>query len=429
MTGGTLVIGASHAGVELAATLRNLGDNDPITLVGEEAHAPYERPPLSKAFLAGATDASTLALRTPEFYEQRGIEVIRGHAVTEIAMTGTAGGAAQTDDGQSMPFDRLALAVGARPRPLEVPGADLAGVCYLRTVSDASALRERLIAAGHVVVIGGGFIGLEVASVARTVGASVTVVEVADRLLSRSVAPVVSDFYRAAHSRRGVDVLLGVGAARLYGEAGQVAGVELEDGRRLAADVVVVGVGITPCTELAQQLGLECDGGIVVDAHGRTNLPSVVAAGDCTVSPHPVSGDGRYRLESVPNATTQARAAAAALLGAPLPPPAVPWFWSDQYDLKLQIAGIADGYDSYVLRDATPDSISVLYYRNDRLIAVNAVNRAADYFDVRRVLAQGGTVPADRAGEASLRLGSSAETPSLVPGPAGAGGQRREAGR
>lgn len=429
MSGGTLVIGAGQAGVELAVTLRTLGDRDPITLAGAEADAPYERPPLSKAFLAGAAEASSLALRTPEFYEQHGINLISGHAVSDITLTSRGGGAARIDDGRSVRFDRLALAVGARPRPLAVPGADLAGVSYLRTVSDASALRERLVSARHVVVIGGGFIGLEVASVARSAGASVTVVEVAERLLSRSVAPVVSDFYRAAHERRSVSVLLGVGVAALHGAGRQVTAVELTDGRRLPADVVVVGVGITPRTELAEQLGLECDGGIVVDAHARTSIASIVAAGDCTVSPHPVTGEGRYRLESVPNATSQAHAAAAALLGLPPPPAAVPWFWSDQYDLKLQIAGIADGYDSYVVRNHTPDTISVLYYRNDRIIAVNAVNCIADYFDVRRVLAQGGTIPADRAAQSGVRLASVAETSSLVPGPVGDGGPPDSAGR
>jgi 3-phenylpropionate/trans-cinnamate dioxygenase ferredoxin reductase component len=282
-------------------------------------------------------------------------------------------------------------------------------VCYLRDVGDGIRLRARLAAARRVVVIGGGFIGLEVAAVARTLGKTVVVVEAAERLMPRSVAPVVSAFYEKAHLRRGAEIRLGAGVVALRGGAGQVRAVELSDGTAIPADVVVVGVGIVPRTELAAQLGLACDGGIVVDARARTSEPGVVAAGDCTVVAHP--GVGRVRLESVPHATAQARVAAATLLGRPEPEGTpVPWFWSDQYDLKLQIAGLADGHDAYVVRDGEGESMSVLYYRDGRLIAVNAVNKVADYLAVRRALAQGASIPADRAADPDTSLVELART-------------------
>ena len=407
MNRGTLVVGASQAGVELAVAMRRLGDTAPITLAGAEPAPPYERPPLSKAYLAGTVDQASLSLRAPQFFAERRIDVVSGCRVARIESTPDAAagaGLARTVDGRVFPFDRLALTVGARARRLVVPGADLRGVHYLRTVADAMRLRRHLDAARRVVVIGGGFIGLEVASVARTLGKDVTVVEAAGRLMARSVAPAVSAFYHDAHRRRGVEMCLGVGVVALHGQDGRIVAVELADGRRLPADLVIVGVGIVPRTGLAAQLGLACEGGIIVDAHARTSDPSIVAAGDCTVSPHPLTGAGRYRLESVPHATAQARIAAATLLGLSAPPPDVPWFWSDQYDLKLQIAGLSDGYDQCVVRGASADSISVLYYRDGVLLAVNAVNRVADYFDVRRALARGATIPAQRASDPDIRL-------------------------
>jgi 3-phenylpropionate/trans-cinnamate dioxygenase ferredoxin reductase subunit len=397
---GTLIVGASQAGIQLALSLREAGDEEPITLVGAEVHPPYQRPPLSKAFLAGKADLASLAFRTEAFYAEQQIDVMLGEHVV-----GLTAGRATTHSGRSLPFDRLALTVGARPRRLAVPGADLEGVCYLRDVDDALRLRGWLGAARDVVVVGGGFIGLEAAAVARSLGKSVTVVEAADRLIPRSVAPIVSEFYRQAHLRRGSDIRLGVSVAALTGEGGRVTGVELSDGTRLPADLVLAGVGIVPRTELAEQLGLECAGGIVVDEFARTSEPGVVAAGDCTVLPHPLAGDGLVRLESVQNAIGQAKVAAATLLGKQEPYTAVPWFWSDQYDLKLQIAGLSRGHDEHVVRgDPATERFSVLYYRNRVLVGVDAVNSTADYLTVRRVLERGGEIAPELARNTEVPL-------------------------
>jgi 3-phenylpropionate/trans-cinnamate dioxygenase ferredoxin reductase component len=419
VTAGVLVVGASHAGVQVAVSLRECGYDGPVTLVGAEAHLPYHRPALSKAYLAAPDGAAPAELRTPAFYAERRIDVVRAERVVRVGLSpsGPPGsGTALTDRGRALAFDRLALTVGARPRRLDVPGTDLDGVCYLRALDDAARLRSCLAAARDVVVVGGGFVGLEVAAVARSRGRNVTIVEAAQRLLSRSVAPVVSEFYRRAHARRGTEVRLGAAVAGFHGRHGRVTGVGLTDGSVLPADLVVVGVGVVPRTELAEQLGLACDGGIVVDGYARTSDTSVVAAGDCTVLPDPLTGRGPVRLESMPNAVSQARVAAATLAGRPRRYADVPWFWSDQYDLTLQIAGLADGHDQAVVRgDPDSERFSVLYYRGGDLLAVTAVNATADYMAVRRALAAGVPLPADRAAVADTPL------KELLPGRAAPG--------
>ena len=405
---GTLVVGASQAGLQVAVSLRELGDTAPIVMVGAELHPPYQRPPLSKEFLTGTSGREALDFRTPAFYDEAAIDLVLGERVTSLTLPGDDGpGTAVTSGGRELPFDRLALAVGARPRRLTVPGADLDGISYLRDVDDAQSLRARLAAATHVVVVGGGFIGLEAAAVARAQGKSVTVVEAADRLVARAVAPVVSEFYRRAHEARGTRVLLSTGVDGFRGEGGAVRAVLLADGRELPADLVVVGIGVVPRTELAEQVGLECDGGIVVDACARTSAPSVVAAGDCTVLPHPLTGVGRVRLESVQSAVAQAGVAAATLLGLPVETRSVPWFWSNQGDLRLQIAGLSTGYDHYVVRGEPQDErFSVLYYRQGELLAVDAVNNPVDYMVVRKALTSGASIPAEDAADASRSLKS-----------------------
>jgi 3-phenylpropionate/trans-cinnamate dioxygenase ferredoxin reductase subunit len=404
---GTLVVGASQAGLQLAASLRTAGDTRAVTLVGEERHAPYQRPPLSKEFLAGAAQASSLAFRTPEWYAEAEIDLVLGERVVAVMLPdGGAPGRATTDTGRELPFSRLALAVGAAPRRLTVPGAELDGVCYLRDLDDAADLHRRLATASRVVVVGGGFIGLEAASVARAQGKAVTVVEMADRLIPRAVAPVVSAFYRAAHERRGTTVLLSTAVRAVDGNgAGCVTGVLLDGDVEVPADLVVVGVGVVPRTELAEQIGADCDGGIVVDEHARTSVPGVVAAGDCTVQPNPLTGEGRVRLESVQNAVAQGTLAAASLLGRESHVPTVPWFWSNQGDLRLQIAGLAAGFDNHVVRgDPATEHFSVLYYRGEQLLAVDAVNTPADYLVVRKALTQGIALPAARVADASTPL-------------------------
>jgi 3-phenylpropionate/trans-cinnamate dioxygenase ferredoxin reductase component len=403
---GTVIVGASQAGVQLAVSLRELGYTAPITMVGAEAYPPYQRPPLSKEFLTGTSGHESLSFRTAAFYADAGIELICGERVVDLALPADGrSGLARTATGRELAFDRLALTVGARPRRLTIPGSDLDGILYLRDVDDAQQLRTRLAGASRVVVVGGGFIGLEAAAVARAQDKDVTVVEAADRLIARAVAPVVSEFYRQAHERRGTTVLLSTAVAGFSGADGAVTGVLLADGTELPADLVMVGVGVLPRTELAEQLGLECDGGIVVDAYARTSESSVVAAGDCTVLPHPLTGEGRVRLESVHNAVHQAAVAAATLVGAPAETRSVPWFWSNQGQLRLQIAGLSAGFDSFVVRGNTDDEkFSVLYYRDGELLAVDAVNNPVDYMVVRKALTQGVSIPADLAGDSSTPL-------------------------
>jgi 3-phenylpropionate/trans-cinnamate dioxygenase ferredoxin reductase subunit len=411
---GTLIVGASQAGIQLATSLRELGDDEPILLAGSEPRPPYQRPPLSKAYLSGKATAESLELRSPAWYADKRVELRLGTPIASIALDAPSGGAgvAITRDGQKLGFARLALTVGGRARRLRLPGASapgpaLDGVCYLRHLRNADELRERLAVATRVVVIGGGFIGLEAAAAATGAGKDVTVVDIADRLLGRAVAPVVSEFYSDAHQRRGTRVLLGTSVAAIEpgADGRRVAGVRLAGGRLLPADLVLVGIGLEPRTELAEQLGLEIDNGIVVDEYARTSNPAIVAAGDCTTLPHPLTGEGRLRIESVQNAIAQAQTAAAALLGRPSATRPVPWFWSDQADLKLQIAGLSLGYDQVVVRGAPlSERFSVLYYASGRLIAVDAINAPRDYMVVRKVLSEGGTIPADRAADASVPL-------------------------
>jgi 3-phenylpropionate/trans-cinnamate dioxygenase ferredoxin reductase subunit len=410
MSDGTLIVGGSQAGLQLAVSLRQLGDTSSIVLVSEESLPPYQRPPLSKEFLAGQADLDSLAFRAPAFYADSGIDLVCGERVAGLSMSASGppgSGVATTANGRELPFGRLALTVGAGARRLPLPGGDLDGICYLRDHKDAADLRTRLATAARVVVVGGGFIGLEVASAARAAGRSVTVVETLDRLMARAVGTVVSEFYRQAHLRRGIDVRLSSGVTGFQGEQGRVTGVELSDGTRLPADLVLVGIGALARTELAEQLGLVCDQGIVVDAHARTSDPSVVAAGDCTVQPHPMTGQGRVRLESVQNAVAQAQVAASTLLGRFDEVTSVPWFWSFQGDLRLQIAGLSTDHDDYVVRGEPDDEgFSVLYYRQGRLLAIDAVNRPADYMAVRKALGQGATIAPNRAGDAATPLKS-----------------------
>jgi 3-phenylpropionate/trans-cinnamate dioxygenase ferredoxin reductase subunit len=404
---GTLIVGASQAGVQIATSLRDLGDEEPIVLIGSETQAPYQRPPLSKAYLAGKTTAESLEFRAPEWYADKRIDLRLGTKIEKLELDGpdAGSGVATTRSGERIGFARLALTVGGRARRLHLPGTDLDGVCYLRHLRNADDLRRRLETAQHVVVIGGGFIGLEAAAAATAAGKDVTVVDVADRLLGRAVAPVVSEFYLHAHERRGTHVLLRTGIEAIEGDAGRATGVRLADGRVLPADLVLVGIGLEPRTELADQLGLEVDGGIVVDEFARTSNPGVVAAGDCTTLPHPLTGSGRIRIESVQNAIAQAQTAAASLLGLEQASRAVPWFWSDQADLKLQIAGLSHGYDQVVVRgEPDTEQFSVLYYAARRLIAVDAVNAPRDFMVVRKVLGDGGTIPAELAGDTSRQL-------------------------
>lgn len=396
-----VIVGAGQAGVQVAVSLREMGCTGPITLLGDEPTEPYQRPPLSKAYLAGAS-AESLALRSSSFYAREHIDVLSGERVVATDLDTES---VSTDRGRTLRFTQLVLTTGARVRRLGVPGAHQLGVHYLRDLSEASALAADMRDATNVVVIGGGFIGLEVASAARKAGKNVTVIESSGRLLGRAVAPVVSDFYLAAHRRRGTTVQLGRQVVAIEGLNGSVTGIQLDGGERIPADLVVVGIGVVPRTELAEQLGLDIRGGVVVDDQARTSDPRVLAAGDVTSRPHPRLSDRLIRLESVQNAMGQARAAAATILEHTLPPQETPWFWSDQDDLKLQIAGISDGYDCVVVRgDPTTERYSALYFADERLIAADCVNRPQEFVAVRRALTAGQTLAPDRAADTTRPL-------------------------
>ena len=317
-----------------------------------------------------------------------------------------AAGIAVTNTGKELPFDKLAIATGADPKPLTCEGGDLDGVLYMRGIDDANALKERWGSIRNIVVIGGGFIGLEVAAVAQKYGKTVTVLHSRDRLMSRAVGPEVSEFFLEAHRKRGTTVHLNTRVNKLHGDSGKVTGVELPDGSVIPADAVMVGIGVSPRSELAEQLGLTTENGaIVVDAFARTSDPRVVASGDVALLPHPLTGERMVMLESVQNAVDQSKVAAKSLLGASEEYHAVPWFWSDQADLKLQMAGLSAGYDQSVLRgNPAEDKFSVLYYKNGRIIAVDAVNDVSDYMAVRRALTAGQTIPADLAADSSVAL-------------------------
>lgn len=412
----TLIVGACQAGVQLAATLRDLGDSGAIVMVGEEAHRPYQRPPLSKGWLKGELEPDDVILRTRSWFDDRDIQLIAGDRVVTIHRDDTGAGVAHTLGGRRIPFTRLALTTGASVRRLTLPGTDYRGVHYLRDADDAIALGPALAepSAERVVVIGGGFIGLEAAAAARQLGKHVTLVEGTGRLIGRVVAEPTSAFYLAAHRRRGTEIVLGARLARILGvdasaagRRGSVTGVELDDGRIIPADLVVIGIGVLPRVELAVQLGLEVDGGIVVDASCLASDGRTVAAGDCAVMPNPYPGGlgGRVRIESVNNALEQAKVAAATLLGEAATYSTVPWFWSDQADLKLQIAGLSAGYDAVVVRgDPDTERFTVLYYRGDRLIAADCVNQPAEFLAIKQALAKGQTIPPEAAADTSARL-------------------------
>lgn len=402
---GVLVVGAGEAGVRVATSLREFGYDRPVLLLGDEPHQPYQRPPLSKAFLDGTADHDALALRTPEFFRESDLDVRTGQQVTQIEVNDSGAGSARCDDGHTVDFDHLVLATGARARALPVEGADLDGICTLRNLHDAEALRERLASAEQVIVLGAGYIGLEAAAVTSARGLATTVIEREDRLLSRVSAVPLSDFLLDRHQEWGVRFLLGTDVRAIVGDGGRVQGVRLVDGQVLPADLVVVGIGAVPETALAEKIGLEVRRGVVVDAVGRTSHPAVFAAGDCTVRPHPHLPGELLGVESVQNANDQARTVAATIAGVAPSPPPVPWFWSDQRDLKLQIAGISGGFDRHVVRGSPGGGdVTVLYYREGMLIASESVNRPKDFMAVKRALSGGKTIPPEAAADLGTPL-------------------------
>lgn len=375
-----VVIGAGQAGAALVARLRGQGFDGGITLIGDETAPPYQRPPLSKGYLLGEMAADRLWLRGPDFYAEQGIEVRSGAPVTAIdpaARQVTVGGAV-------LAYDHLALTTGAIPRRLPAAiGGDLGGVYTVRTLADVDAMRAEFAPGRRAVIVGGGYIGLEAAAVASKLGLDVTVLEMAPRILQRVAAPETSTYFRDLHGRHGVSILESTGLDRLLGE-GRVSGVQLSDGRTLPADFVIAGVGVVPATALAEAAGLQVENGIRTDALGRTSDPRIWAAGDCASFPH---GTGRLRLESVGNAIDMAEAVADNMLGADTPYTAKAWFWSDQYDCKLQIAGLNAGYDRIVVRGPADDAVSHWYFEGATLLAVDAMNDPRAYMVGKRLIA------------------------------------------
>lgn len=405
MAGSILIVGAGQSGMQIADTLREEGYTGAVTMVGDENIAPYQRPPLSKTFLYGEADEESLQFRNQKFYDDNRIEVILGDAIVDVNL-GLSGGSAITASGRRIEFDRMALAPGSLPRKLEIPGSNLDGVLYMRSLEDARALKARWGAAENVVVIGGGFIGLEVAAVASKAGKRVTVLEGADRMMARAVCPLTSEFFKNAHERRGAHVVLNARIDHFEGDGTRVSGVALEDGTVLPADIVMVGIGVLARTEVANLLNLElANGAILVNEFAETSNPLVVAAGDAVMLPNPTGAAGLVRLESVQNAVDQAKTAAKTLLGRREPYRALPWFWSDQADLKLQIAGLSGGYDQTVLRgDPDADAFTVLYYKGGRLLAVDCVNQVSDFMAARRCLTAGQTIDPIAAADSSVAL-------------------------
>ncbi len=407
MAGGTVVIGAGQAGVQAAEALRSGGYERAIILLGDEPHGPYHRPPLSKAWLAGEIDADQLVMRAPDMLARKQIALRTG---VRVAAIDRAAKVLRLSDGSTLPYDGLVLATGSTPRALTLPGATAPNVLPLRSRDDASTISAELQAciagAQPVVVIGGGFIGLEVAATARKKGATVTVLEAAPRLLGRVLAPMLSNWYANLHRSHGVQLELGIGIEAIEtGADGRAVAVRAADGRRFSAGLVVVGIGVTANDQLAQAAGLECDRGIVVDACARTSDPAIVAAGDCTARRLP---DGTLlRLESVNNATEQGKSAAAALLGQERPFAGTPWFWSDQYDKKLQMAGLSMGADAWAVRGSMAEGpFSVWHYRDGKLVAVDAVANAKDHLLSRKLLDAGLTPTPEQVADASFDLTS-----------------------
>ncbi|MDV8009348.1 FAD/NAD(P)-binding oxidoreductase [Rhodococcus sp. IEGM 1318] len=411
---GLLIVGSSQAGVQLAVSLRALGYQRPITLLGDENHRPYQRPALSKEFLQGAITKESLIFRSPEYWAEHCIDVVKNERIVRIDKNADGSGIAYARSGNEFPFSTLALAVGARARRLNIPGADLPGVLHLRNADDALELKARMPAITNAVVIGGGFIGIEAAASMNKMHKNVTLIEAGPQLIGRAVGPETAEHLLDQHRAAGIEVLLGAQVTRILGAGDTVSGVEV-DGRVIEADLVLIGVGVLPNTELAEGIGLEVNNGIVVDRYAVASDGTTLAVGDVANLPNPTPGapeGSRVRFESVNNAVEQAKVAAYAVTGYQEDYAGIPWFWSNQGEMKLQIAGLSTGFDKTVVRsDPEKGKFTVLYYRSGRIISADCVNAPLDFMAVKAALAQHANIPADAAAEPTVPLKSVTSQP------------------
>jgi 3-phenylpropionate/trans-cinnamate dioxygenase ferredoxin reductase subunit len=398
--GAVVIVGAGHAGFQVAASLRQGGFKEPVHLINDEAHLPYQRPPLSKAYLKGSAGPDSLMFRPDKFYRDQTIELTRDRVVSidrgarKVALASSA----------ALDYGHLVLATGARNRLLDIPNANLSDVRYLRILDDSEALRPLLASRRRVVVVGAGFIGLEFAATARIKGLEVDVIELGPRVMARAVTAEISEYFQRQHRAAGIRIHLGVQATSIESDGSGVTGISLSDGRHLPADLVVVGVGVLPNVELAAEAGLTVASGIIVNQHLLTSDPDISAIGDCALFESARFG-GSLRLESVQNATDHARCVAARLTGDAKPYDGQPWFWSDQGDDKLQIAGLTTGYDRVVLRgDPANKAFSAFCFKAGELVGIESVNRAGDHMFGRRLLAAGGSIAPDQAADAGFDL-------------------------
>lgn len=396
------IVGAGHAGAQAAIQLRQLGFEGSIGLIGAEPELPYERPPLSKEYLAGEKDFARMLVRPESFWAERGVELVLG---TRIDAVDARTRILTARDGRTFGYGTLIWAAGGIARRLGCEGSDLAGVHVFRCKSDVDSIRAGLAAAEDVAVVGGGYIGLETAAVLRRLGKKVVLIEALDRVLARVAGPEISRFYEAEHRAQGVDIRLGATVAAIVGEGGRVAGVRLKDGATIAAQMVIVGIGVDAAVEPLLAAGAAGANGVDVDSSCRTSLPDVYAVGDCAAHENRFAGGLRIRLESVQNAHDQAAAAARAIVGRPEPYDAIPWFWSNQYDLRLQTVGLSVGHDSTVVR-GRPDerSFSVLYLLDGRVIALDCVNATRDYVQGRKLILERRVVAPERLADTQAPL-------------------------
>ncbi|EED34423.1 putidaredoxin reductase [Luminiphilus syltensis NOR5-1B] len=387
-----VIVGASHAAAQVVFSLRQLKYEGEIVLVGDEPYLPYNRPPLSKTFLSGDVSIDQILIRPEKAYEKAEVTLKLGRRAIAVDATAKE---LTLDDGEVIPYDKLVLATGSKARQVSLPGSDLNGLHYLRTIEDVEAIRQRVAPGSRAVIVGGGYIGLETAAAMRKLGMEVTVLEAMSRILQRVTAPKLSEFYHRVHTEEGVSIHVDAMVSSIVGDK-NVAAVTTADGAEYPADVVVVGIGILPEVDLAESAGVDVDNGILVNEFAETSNPDILACGDCTSHFNPIY-QRQIRLESVQNAVDQAKVVAATICGKRDAYSALPWFWSDQYDIKLQIAGLSQGFDRVVVRgdiDAGR-SFAAFYLLGDQLLAVDAVNRPQEFMIGRRLLSQGISPPAE----------------------------------